>query len=146
MICGAAIAGTYIAERLIISDRERIEATVFDMAAAFDHRDENGVLSRISPRQDELRQLVKWGFATVTDVDNLRITDVSAEMLSQGSRARCHFRANGRFEVIGFGDIGHQATRWELTWQREGGEWKIIRIRRLDPITGEEMDQRAARE
>ncbi len=116
------------------------------MAAAFGQRDENGVLKHISPRQDELTQLVKWALATVTGVNNLRITDVSVEMLSQGSRARCHFRANGRFEVIGFGDIGHQATRWELTWQREGGAWKVIRIRRLNPITGEEMDQRSARE
>ncbi len=146
MICAAAIAGTYVAEQFIISDRERIEASVFDMAAAFEQRDENGVLSNISQRQDELKQLVKWGFATVTDVDGLRITDVSVELFSQGSRARSHFRANGRFHVVGFGDIGHQATRWELTWRREGGEWKIIAIRRLDPITGEEMDQRAARQ
>lgn len=146
VICAAGMLGTYVAERRIVSDRERIEASLFEMADAFVVRDEHAVLDRISPRQDELKALVSWAFATVTAVSDLNLTDVSVQLLMEGSRATTHFRANGRFDVAGFGDVGRKPTRWELTWQREGSDWKIIRIRRLNPITGEEMDQRAARE
>jgi len=142
----AGIVGTYVAERLIITDGERIEAAVFDMADAFDRRDEAGVLRYISPREQKLKELVEWGFTTVTDVDNLNITDVSVDLTSAGQRARSHLRANGRFHVAAYGDVGHKATRWELTWQREGADWRIIDLRRLNVMTGEEIDQRAARE
>lgn len=146
LMCGAGIIATFVAERWIVSDRERIEAAILDMAGAFERRDEDAVLSRISARQDDLRQLVEWGFDTVASVENLHITDVSVGLTSHGSRATSRFRGNGRFHVVGYGDVGHKATRWELTWQREGAEWKIIHIRRLNPITGEEIAQRAARE
>lgn len=116
------------------------------MADAFVRRDEPAVLSHISPREDELQTLVHWAFATVTAVEDLQLTDVSIDLLMEGSRAVSHVRANGRFHVGAYGDIGHRPTRWELTWQREGEEWNVIRIRRLNPITGEEIDAREARE
>jgi hypothetical protein len=146
LLCVMGIPGSYIAERLVITDRERIEAAVHEMAAAFERRQINDLLRYISPRQQALIDLVEWGFETVTKVDSLHITDVAVETFADGSRARSHFRANGRFHAEGFGDVGHKATRWELTWQREGDQWKIVDIRRLNPITGEEMDARAKRE
>lgn len=146
LLCGIGIPGSYFADQWILTDREQIEAAVHEMATAFEERHINGLLLHISPRQQELIELVEWGFETVTAVDSLHITDVSVETLADGSRARSHFRANGRFHVTTFGDVGHKATRWELAWQREGGQWQVVGIRRLNPITGEEMDARARRE
>lgn len=116
------------------------------MADAFVRRDEDAVLRHIAPREKELQELVKWGLATVTDVDNLHITDVSTDLSAGETRARSHFRANGRFHVTMYGDVGHKATRWEFTWERQPDGWRIIDIRRLNVMTGEEMDHRAARE
>jgi hypothetical protein len=41
---------------------------------------------------------------------------------------------------MNMGDVGHRASRWDLTWQKQGGDWRIIEIQRLDPISGERMN------
>ncbi|MBX3439452.1 MAG: hypothetical protein KF861_18330 [Planctomycetaceae bacterium] len=145
-MCAAGIIATYAVEQLIVTDRERIEAALHEMAAAFERRDRDAVLSSISPQQDELRTMVSRAFETVTAVDHLHLTDVSVDVTSQGTRATSHFRANGRFQIALYGDIGHRATRWSFSWQREAGEWRIHRIQRLNPITGEAIDLFAVRE
>ena len=59
----------------------------------------------------------------------IRISDLSIDMSSTESRAVATFRASATAKFQGHSDRGH--TRWELTWQREGNDWKVIRVRRL---------------
>lgn len=137
--CIALAGGVLVFERSIVTPREQIEQHILEMARAVEDRNEQQVLDFISMRAQELRNQVRLGLLTVQKVENLRVTDTSVTMLAAGSRARLHFRANGSFTVRGFGDVGHQPTRWHLTWQQEGGLWKVIDIQRLNPITGEPM-------
>ena len=59
----------------------------------------------------------------------IRISDLSIDMSSTESRAVATFRASATAKFQGRSDRGH--TRWELTWRREGNNWKVTRVRRL---------------
>lgn len=133
----ALAGGALVFERAIVTPREQIEQHIRDMAQAFEDRDQQQVLDFVSLQAEQVRNQVQLGFAMVEKVENLRITDTSVTMLAAGSRARLHFRANGTIVARGYGDIGHRPTRWLMTWQQEGGQWKIIDIQRLNPMTGE---------
>ena len=72
--------------------------------------------------------------------DDLRLTDFQTRVTNQESRAVTHFRANATLRVQNFGSVGRQPARIELTWAKEGPDWKIIALRRLNPVKDEEMD------
>jgi hypothetical protein len=129
----------YVVEQQIVTERERVEQSIYDVAAAFQRQDVEGTLTYFSAQALLLRLQAAGAVAGVQVQDDLRITDVSIEMKNSDSRARSHLRANGTFAVIGYGDVGHQPTRWNVDWQKEGGQWRIIYVERLDPITGEVM-------
>ncbi|REJ79674.1 MAG: hypothetical protein DWQ34_19615 [Planctomycetota bacterium] len=139
--------GIYFIEKQIVTERERVEAAIYGVADAFQRRDVAETVGYISQNAVLLRLLVLSKLREVQVREDLRITDVSIETSNQDSRATSHFRANGTFAVAGYGDVGHQPTRWEVDWQKEGGEWRIINVRRLDPINGDVMkiDERAVR-
>jgi hypothetical protein len=129
----------YVVEQQVVTERERVEQSIHDVATAFQSQDVEGTLEHFSEQALLLRAAVMGAVAAVQVQDDLRITDVSIEMKNADSRARAHLRANGTFEVVGYGDVGHQPTRWNVDWQKEGGQWRIIYVERLDPITGEVM-------
>ncbi|MCA9073958.1 MAG: hypothetical protein KDA93_02910 [Planctomycetaceae bacterium] len=139
ILCGAGVVGSFLADQLIITDREQVELSVLTLADDVRRMDEANTLAHISARQDGLKSVIKSGFELIADIEYLNITDVSVEIIGGGGRARSHFRANGGIHVKGHGDVGHQPTRWELTWQKESEDWKVIEIQRLNPITGEEI-------
>ena len=129
----------YVIEQQIITERERVEVAIHDMAAAFEAADTGATLEFISPRAFDLRLAVQVAIDVleIRVQDDLRITDIDIEMLNEQSRAKAHFRANGTFHVGEYGDVGHQPTRWNVTWQKEGGDWKVIDVERLDPVRGD---------
>lgn len=137
ILCGAGIVGSYLIDELIVTDREQVTRLVHALAEDVRRLDVDSTLRYISSREENLKHQVELGFNLISGIDYLTITDESVDIFGQGGRARSHFRANGRIHVRGHGDAGHQPTRWELTWQKEAGAWKIVDIRRLNPITGE---------
>ncbi len=82
-----------------------------------------------SPQDQADRQLVGQAAGMVQIEGPIRISDLSIDMSSTESRAVATFRASATAKFQGRSDRGH--TRWELTWQREGNDWKVIRVRRL---------------
>lgn len=132
-----ALVGFYFLELNIITESERVEADLYGLVSAFEKKEVEPTLNYISPRALQLRALVLTALNLVTINGELRITDVMTELKSENSIATTHFRANG---TATFGDIsGSSPTRWELTWQKMGGEWKVTKASRLNPITGEPL-------
>lgn len=129
--------GFYVLEQSIVTPRERVEADLYQLIDAFQKKEQETTLSYISPRANQLQDMVKLALTLVTLNDDLRITDVSTQMKSEDSVAIIHFRANGT--AMYGGVSGKQPTRWELTWQKMGGEWKVTAATRLNPITGEPL-------
>ena len=136
----------YFVEQRVVTERERVEHAVTGVASAFEQQDRDGTIRHFSVNADALRRVVSWTLDNVEPTGTLSITDLAITMRNQDSRAVTHFRANGPIAVSGFGDVGHRSTRWEMTWQKEGGDWRIIDVQRLDPISGEQMDLLARNE
>ena len=134
LVCGVAI---YFVEQSIVTEAELVEAAVLDLAETVERGDTEETLSFISANATALRLVIGTALTLVTVEDDLRITDLNVTMMAQNSRAKSHFRANGSFTHRSLGATSNRPTRWELTWQREGGEWKIVKVDMLDPITGE---------
>ncbi|MEX0717688.1 MAG: nuclear transport factor 2 family protein [Planctomycetaceae bacterium] len=139
-VIAAACVGIFYVERAIVTEGEVVEQHVRDLADAFRRKDPTATLEHFSAQATRERFLVAWAMAAVTVHDDLTITDMQIELAAQGSRATSHFRANGTIELLGRGILGHRPSRWLLTWQKEGGAWRIIHVEQLDPINGRPIE------
>ena len=139
----------YFAEQSIVTDRERVETTLNDLVATFVDESHSfgqpGTGATVEPKcldffsaqniKDRTRVLAALLFVSVDE--DLRVTDVSVQLTNENSRAITHFRANAT--VTGGGFSGYHPSRWELTWQKEAGEWKVTRTKFLNIMTGDEQ-------
>lgn len=133
-------AGCYVLDLSVVTPREVIMQNVQNLAAAVEEQNVQKTLSYISQQAPE-RGIIGTLLPRVT-VENLHITDLSVSFKSDNSVGISHFRANGLISAnVGGVSIAkqHEPTRWELEWQQEGGEWKIVKIRRLNPVNGSEI-------
>jgi len=138
-----AAAVIFIAEGMIVTDAERVEAAIYDLAEAFQRQDVDRTLSHISEQAPEERALVSRAIGMVQIEDDLRITDVNVELIADDSRARSTFRANATAQYAGHRDRAR--TRWLFTWQREEDDWRVIRIERLNVLDDRTIDPMANR-
>jgi hypothetical protein len=136
----------YAYEQKIVTERERVEQAITGVTSAFERHELPETLVYFSANAFDLRMAAAIAMKLVQPTGPLNVTDVSVTMSSRDSRATSYFRVNGPITTADFGDVGHRTSRWELTWQKEGGEWRIVRVQRLDPISGEGMDMMARSE
>ena len=127
-------------ERTTITPAEEVEAVQFGLINAFVHNDAERAAEYISVRSPELRTAILVALSQIDVEGELRVTDMSVRMTSANSRGLCHFRANGTITVPAVGHRGHHASRWLFTWQREANEFKLLRVQRLNPMSGEEIE------
>ncbi|HEY0981321.1 MULTISPECIES: hypothetical protein [unclassified Schlesneria] len=136
------IGVVYGVERMIVTDGEKLQLQVVDLCNQFRRRDP-AALDHFAASAPGLRLLCQEAMALVEVGDDLRLTDFKTTLTNQNSRGRVHFRANATISVMGF--TGHHPFRCVLSFQKEGGNWRIIDVERLDPIKGEKigvMDRR----
>ena len=140
----------YFAERAIVTDREHVEASLLDLINTFVEESQvigtsgNEVppdtkcLEFFSAQNVTDRARVSAALVFVSVNDDIRVTDVSIKLTNENTRAITHFRANATFSATGL-DGGYHPSRWELTWQKEGDEWKVTRTKYLNIMTGDEQ-------
>ena len=152
-LCLALCGIVFVIERQIVTERERVEQTLLDFAATF-QRDsmkqglvnlvipgpESESLSFISASATSTRGMAAAALNFVDLPEPVRVSDVRTTMSNNDSRAITQFRASANVKVGGYSEAVHQPTRWELTWQREKGDWKILRATRLNFMTGEPLE------
>ncbi|MEX0725500.1 MAG: hypothetical protein WEB58_18425 [Planctomycetaceae bacterium] len=126
-------------DQFVESESEKIEAAVVAMANDFRHGDVEGVIKWVNPAELKLKGLVYTAAEMVTVTSDVRITALEVKMAAGNNEATSDFRANADLDVIGFGDVGRQPTRWLLTWRKENNDWRIVGIERKNPLTGEPM-------
>ncbi|MBM83199.1 MAG: hypothetical protein CMJ78_21775 [Planctomycetaceae bacterium] len=147
VLMAVASIAIFIIEEQIVTDSEQVEISVIAMATAFEEGELNACLDYISPQAVQIRGMVQAAFLTVKEVRGLKIKSLSVEMKANSTRAISDFRANADLAIRGYGEIGRRPSRWRFTWRKEDGAWKIVKVVRLNPLTGEEMgimDQREA--
>lgn len=136
--CLIAAAFSFAIDSLVVTPREQIEQHVVDLASNFQQQDVEGTLEFFSSKALLERGLITWGLEHVKVEPDLRITDQRVKIFAENSRAESEFRANGT--VSGFGmEKTHQPSRWRLTWQMEGENWRVVKVERLNVVTGETM-------
>lgn len=138
VLLGACVGFIYL-EEWIVTDSERVERHVHDLVHAFQRRDEKGTLDFFSQQAPEYRTMVSKAMELVAIRDDVDVKDVNILILAEGTQAISHFRANATIAIRGLMQDSYQPSRWELTWQKEAGEWKIVGVQRLNPVTGEKM-------
>lgn len=75
------------------------------------------------------------GLIQLYNYEDERVTDVSVEPVANGYEA--HFRLNADFVAANYGSVGRRPTRWLTTWVEEDDRWKLLGVKRLDPINGD---------
>lgn len=137
----AAAVAIVIIERQIVTDRERVEQSVRDIVSNFAAGDADATNELISAQAQALRMLVAANIRLVT-VHDYRISDYQTRLTNENSRAVTRFRVNA---TIGFlsQPPARYPSRWELLWQKEGGEWRALAVRRLDVLQDREVDLRS---
>lgn len=152
VLCLALCGIVFVVEQQIVTERERVEQRLLDFAADF-QRDsmqqglanllvrgqEPASLRYISATADGTRRMAESALNFVDLPEPVRISDVRTTMSNNDSRAVTQFRASATVRAGGHTDGVHQPTRWELTWQREREDWKILRATRLNFMTGEAL-------
>ena len=133
-------AGIFVIEQQIVTESERVAQNAHDLVWAFKRQESDKTLSYISPQAEDIRTLVLSQIRNVKLGDDLRVTDVSVEMVGkQQQRAVSKFRASATI-AMSVGQMHSGPTRWALTWQREGNAWRVIKVDRLDPMTGKSLN------
>ncbi|MDB5335447.1 MAG: hypothetical protein JWN70_1066 [Planctomycetaceae bacterium] len=141
ILCLVLVGGCFVLDSLVLTPSEQVVENIYNLTDAVQRQDVPKVLNYFSNQAPE-REVVRTTLEKVKVQKDLRISDVSVTFKGAGSVAVSHFRANASItvNVAGYsGDVNYHPTRWELDWQREAGEWKIIEIRRLNPINGKEV-------
>ena len=128
----------YFVERAIVTEGERLQQRVRLLCEDFRKKDAR-TLNYFSKSRPDLMVLVQTAMAMVTIQSDFRLSDFQTTLTNENSRATVHFRANATIGVQGIGDVGYQPARLILAFQKEGGEWKIVDIERLNPINGKKM-------
>ncbi|MGZ0168095.1 MAG: hypothetical protein ACKVHE_00905 [Planctomycetales bacterium] len=139
----------YLAEIAIVTDGEQVEKNLHDFVDTFvEESHQFGSGSATIPEQarcqsffaetnivDRTRVVAALMFVQVEG--DIRVTDVRIQLTNKDTMAVTHFRANATFAAGS--QSGHHPSRWEMTWQKQAGEWKITRTKMLNFMNGQEM-------
>lgn len=137
MTCCLIIVGaTWGIERSVVTARERVHDSVTGIVTAFQQRDLDRTVSYVSKQSEDLKLLIGTAHNLVEVKDDMRLTAIETELLNQNTRAKSKFRVNATVKQLHGDYTGHQSTHWETTWQLEEGDWRLINILQLDPVTG----------
>jgi len=137
----ALIAGGIFAiDSFVVTERERVEARINSLVRNFEAQNLDATLEHISQRALLERALVTGGIQVLHVPQPLAIKDISVALQNEDSVAISRFRVNGTVELNGR-SLGHQPSMWEVTWRKEGGEWKATKIQELDPIREEPLSR-----
>ena len=150
-LCVALCGLVFVVEQQIVTEQERVEQRLLDFTAAF-QRDslKRGLLNAVIGGGQELESLkfihgddvlrLATNALDLVDIqDDVRISDIRTRMTNKDSRAITQFPASASVTVSGY-SAARQPSRWELTWGKEGGEWKVLRATRLNFMSGQPLD------
>ena len=138
----------FFVEQVIVTDLEKIEERLKALVTTFVEESQstnNGIIPTnvrcfdfFAEANTIDRDRVAKAIAVVSVEDDLRVPSIETTLSDSDSRAVTDFRANGTVSTEVAGGR-HFATRWQMTWQKIGGEWKITETRMLDVVSGDPM-------
>jgi ketosteroid isomerase-like protein len=132
---GLLTAGLLVVERLVVTDNERIAATLDGVAAAAAANDLNGVLAYIGPDAVEVRKLATDSLRRIRIREAKIGSDLSIVITQQAGApsALATFTGRIRAEVPGQA-IGHDTFvgRFRVGLVKQGDRWLVVAVERRD--------------
>lgn len=126
-------------EAKIVTESEVLEKDLQTLLDAFKHQDETAIHGHISAEAPNLKSIATQGMNMVKLDPAFHMKDIQITLSDEGQTATAHLRANGRAALKNAAYDQTVATRWETTWKKEAGRWKLRAVRRLDVVSGQEM-------
>ena len=126
-------------ESSVVTESEILERDLQSMLDGFIRQDEALIHSQISEKAPNLRTIASQALDMVTLDSGFHLKDINITISDDSSKATAHLRANGRASLKRNAYDQTVATRWETTWEKEGGTWKLVSAKRLDVVSGKEM-------
>ncbi|QDT64814.1 hypothetical protein [Calycomorphotria hydatis] len=136
IVCAVCGVFAFIVDVAVVTEAEIVEQRVHDFVSAVESGDAEESISYISELLESERAQIYFAMERFSVDPGVRISDMIAQTRLNDTLATTEFRANGRVTAKDYDYNVHAATRWKLSWQKEGDEWKIAEIQRLDPLTG----------
>jgi hypothetical protein len=135
-----AAAAVWSVDAAVVTPSEQLQDQLQQMLLAFVDDDLPAIKSQISDTAPDLESVAESGLELVQLHSTFHIKDVRIETASSGTMAIATLRANGTATLRRNNMHRHVATRWKTTWKLESGAWKLADVKRLDVVTGEEID------
>jgi hypothetical protein len=132
--CLLLTGAVFLYDQAIVTPQEQVTESVLGITHAFRDRNLDQTLSYVSDSARDVKLLIGNAYNWVQLQPDMRVTDIQTELIAGGARARARFRVNGT--ILFSGGTDRVATLWESKWQDEEGQWKLIEIIPLDPVTG----------
>jgi hypothetical protein len=139
VMCVLAAVGLYFIESAVVTPGEEVEAQLQMMLEAFRGRDQNTIDRLVADEAAKLRATAAEGLEMVTLSKDFHIKDLEVTVRADGQTADTHLRANGTLKLKNSGMDTRVFTRWQTVWKYIGTEWKLVEVRRLDPVNGQEI-------
>ncbi len=133
----ATTIGLVLLERAVVTDRERVEQTIYDLAAAVERNDVQGALSFVHSQASKIRphaerEFATWSFSRVVVKNNL---EVELQGAPQATRAVATFNV-----VVVLGDRQgqivdqHVARVVRVTLVKEEDDWRVWEYSHLNVL------------
>jgi hypothetical protein len=120
------VAGV-VFERLVVTEREQVEAVLDDIASALEDNDVDGVLDHLSPAATPTRTRARLAMEELVITDaGIRNLEVAINRLTSPVTAEARFDGVIRYRFR-TGDIGRNfyAARFVVVLQLEEGRWMV---------------------
>lgn len=134
------VAALVLVEHLIVTEREKVYQTIFDMAAAFEANDRDAVQTFIAPQSrqisrdaDRLLRIVKIEEVNITDGPQISIDQYTSPPTADVELVAI---AHGTSSVGGFRPA---PTRLYVTLRLQDGRW-LVESYRLESPFGQPQD------
>jgi hypothetical protein len=134
---GLLTGGLLIVERLVVTDNERIAATLDGVAAAVTANDLNGVLAYIGPDAKDVRKLATDSLRRIKVREANVGNDLSIVITQQGGAPSALATFTGRIRAEVHGEaLGHDtyAGRFRVGLVKQGDKWLVVAFDRRDLV------------
>ena len=132
-------AAVYFLESAIVTPAEQIKGGLHAMLQGFIAEDLNAIDGRIADDAPGLKNQARQGLELVSLDKSFHMQDIVVKVSDDGKTAEAELRANGTLIVRQASTPYHAATRWQTQWTQHRDGWKLSKVQRLNPITGEEI-------
>lgn len=129
-------------ERVVVTERERVEAAVYGIRDAMKRNDLDGVLDLISPQAKDVRNDARRGFDQLRVEDAIVKSNLTIAVHPDSTPPLAVAEFNG--VIIGgdkHGQVEHYTAPYYfvLTFRKEGDAWRLRKYELRDPVTKKEM-------